>query len=272
MAANNDIFSNEWCDLVFIGKNQMYGAYELRRNSARRHTKAMIIASVLFILAITGPGLLKSILPEKKEVDTTVRTLADIKLDQPKQENILKEVPPPPPPMRNTIKFTPPVIKPDEMVAEEDEPKMQKEVVEQKAAIGTVNFDKGTDDVSAPVATTKEQTEIVQEEEKPFVHVEQMPEFPGGMTEMNKFILKNLQYPVIASEMGVQGTVILQFVVGRDGKIGSIKVMRGIGSGCDEEAIRVLQKMPAWNPGRQGGKPVQVYFTLPIRFLLNKGN
>ena len=222
MAANNDIFSNDWCDLVFIGKNQMYGAYELRRNSERRHFRALIIATILFILAVTGPGLLKSILPERHEADTTVRTLSQLELDKPKeQENILKEIPPPPPPpVRNTIQFTPPVIKPDDKVNEEDEPKMQKEVVEAKAAVGAVDFNKGTDDISAPIA--KETKEIVQDEEKPFVHVEQMPEFPGGQTEMMKFIKSNLNYPVIASEMGVQGTVIIQFVVGRDGKIGSV--------------------------------------------------
>jgi periplasmic protein TonB len=268
MAANNDIFSNEWCDLIFIGKNQDYGAYELRRNSVRRHFRALLIATILFVLAITGPGLLKSILPAKHESDTTVRTLTDIQLDKPKeQENIIKDIPPPPP-VRNTIKFTPPVIKPDEMVAEEDEPKMQKEVVEQKAAIGAVDFDKGTNDIDAPIA--KKEQEIVQADEKPFINVEQMPEYPGGTKEMMKFITNNLKYPVIASEMGVQGNVIVQFVVGRDGKIGSIKVLRGIGSGCDEEAIRVLQKMPAWNPGRQGGKPVLVFFTLPFRFVLSK--
>jgi len=270
MAANNDIFSNEWCDLVFIGKNQVYGAYELRRNSARRHFKALVIATILFILAVTGPGLLKSILPAKKEVDTTVRTLSQLELDKPKQqEDILKNIPPPPPVERNTIKFTPPVIKPDEMVNEEDEPKMQKEVVEAKTAIGAVNFDKGTDDVTAPIAKVNKQ--IVEDvEEKPFVNVEQMPEYPGGQREMQKFIAANLKYPVVATEMGVQGTVTIQFVVGRDGKIGNIKVIRGIGSGCDEEAIRVLQKMPAWSPGRQGGKPVLVYYTLPFKFVLTK--
>lgn len=269
MAANNDIFSNEWCDLVFIGKNQMYGAYELRRNSDRRHFRALLIATIVFILAVTGPGLLKSILPERHEADTQVRTLSQLEIDKPKEpENLLKEIPPPPPPVRNTIQFTPPVIKPDEMVAEEDEPKMQKEVVEAKAAVGAVDFNKGTDDISAPIA--KENKQIVEDVDKPFVNVEQMPEFPGGPKEMMKFINNNLHYPVIASEMGVSGTVIVQFVVGRDGKIGSIKVVRGIGSGCDEEAIRVLEKMPAWNPGRQGGKAVLVYFTLPFRFVLNK--
>jgi protein TonB len=266
MAANNDIFSNEWCDLIFEAKNQLYGAYDLRRRSAKRHATALIIASILFILAITGPGLIKSILPERKEVDTSVRKLTEIKIDQPK-ENILKEIPPPPPPVRNTIKFTPPVIKPDEMVSEEEEPKMQKEVVEEKAAIGTVNFDKGTDDVAAPIANNN--SKITEEEEKPFAVDEQMPQFPGGEAEMMKFIHSTLKYPVIAQEMGVSGTVIVQFVVGRDGKISRIKVMRGIGSGCDEEAIRVLEKMPTWNPGKQGGKPVMVSYTVPFKFVLN---
>jgi len=266
MAANNNIFSDEWCDLIFETKNKLYGAYDLRRQSDKRHFRALIIASVFFILAISGPGLIRSILPERKEVDTTVRKLTEIQIDKPK-ENILKEIPPPPPPVRNTIKFTPPVIKPDEQVNEADEPKMQKEVVEEKAAIGTVNFDKGTDDVAAPIA--KKNTEITEEVEQPFVVVEQMPQFPGGEKEMMKFIHDNLKYPVIAQEMGVSGTVIVNFVVGRDGKISRIKVMRGIGSGCDEEAIRVLEKMPAWSPGKQGGKPVLVSYTVPFKFVLN---
>lgn len=266
MAAKLDIFSNEWCDLIFEAKNQIYGAYDHRRRSARRHTTALIIACVLFLLAITGPSLIRSILPARKEVDTTVRKLTEIKIEKPK-ENILKEIPPPPPPVRNTIKFTPPVIKPDEQVNEADEPKLIKEVVEDKAAIGTVNFDKGTDDVAAPIA--KKNVEITEEVEQPFVVVEQMPQFPGGEKEMMKFIHDNLKYPVIAQEMGVSGTVIVNFVVGRDGKISRIKVMRGIGSGCDEEAVRVLEKMPPWSPGKQGGKPVLVSYTIPIKFVLN---
>ena len=266
MAANNDIFSNEWCDLIFEAKNQVYGAYELRKRSTNRHFRALMIASILFILAILGPGLIKSILPERKETDTSVRKLTEIKIEKPK-EDIRKEIPPPPPPVRNTIKFTPPVIKPDEQVAEEDEPKMVKEIVDEKAAVGTVNFDKGTYDIAAPIA--KKNSEITEETEAPFAVVEQMPEFPGGEKEMMKFIKANLKYPVIAQEMGVSGTVIINFVVGRDGKISRIKVMRGIGSGCDEEAVRVLEKMPSWNPGRQGGKPVLVSYTVPFKFLLN---
>lgn len=151
MGSNYDIFSNEWCDLVFEGKNQAYGAYAHRKNSTRRHFQDLIFACLLIIFAATGPSLLRQILPKKIEKELRVRTISEINLEKPKENNILKELPPPPPPLaRNTIKFTPPVIKPDELVNEEDEPKMQREVVEEKAAISTVNFNKGTDDVTAP--------------------------------------------------------------------------------------------------------------------------
>jgi TonB family protein len=105
-----------------------------------------------------------------------------------------------------------------------------------------------------------------------YAQVEQMPQFPGGEKEMIKFIRDNLKYPVKAMEMGVSGTVIVNFVVGRDGTISRIKVMRGIGSGCDEEAIRVLEKMPAWSPGKQGGKAEPVSYIIPVKFVLGSGN
>jgi periplasmic protein TonB len=265
MAANNNIFSDEWCNLVFEGKNQDYGAYEHRKKSAIRHFWALVISVIIFVLSCLTPGILRQILPKQIEKDVSVRTFSGIKIDKPK-ENILKEIPPPPP-MRNTIKFTPPVIKPDEAVSEEDEPKMQKEIVGQKAAISTADFNKGTDDVAAPIV--KENSQITEESDKPFLVVEQMPQFPGGEKEMMKFIAENLKYPAKAQEAGVMGKVIVNFVVGRDGKITQIKVVRGIGSGCDEEAIRVLQKMPLWTPGQMGGKAVPVYFTFPITFRLN---
>ncbi len=264
-----DIFSIEWCDLVFEGKNQSYGAYELRKNSPRRHFIALITACLLVIFAAALPSMIRSIIPKKKEVEVRIRSLTDIKLEKPKENNILKEVPPPPPQqVRNTIKFTPPVIRPDEQVSEEDEPKMQKEVVEEKAAIGAVNYDKGTDDISAPIAVAAEHAKISEDAEAPFVIVEQMPQFPGGEKEMMNFIKTNLHYPVLAQEMGVSGTVIINFVIDKNGSISNISLTRGIGSGCDEEAIRVLKLMPKWTPGRQGGKTVRVSYNLPFRFIL----
>ena len=266
MAANNDIFSNEWCELVFDAKNHEYGAYELRRNSSKRHFRALVIASIVFVFLVSSPVWLKQILPKTVEKDVSVRTLADIKIEKPKEDEILKEVPPPPPPMRNTIKFIPPVIKPDEMVTDEEQPVLVKEVIESKQAVSNVTFDKGTDDLAAPVAT--QNTKITEETDVPFVIVEQMPQFPGGEKEMMKFIKNNLRYPTVATEMGISGTVIVNFVVDKDGKITRIKVVRGIGGGCDEEAVRVLSKMPAWSPGKQGGRAVLVSYTVPFKFML----
>ncbi|HEY3388737.1 MAG TPA: TonB family protein [Prolixibacteraceae bacterium] len=266
MAANNNIFSNAWCELVFAAKNHEYGAYELRKNSSRRHLRALIIASVVFVFIVSTPILLRQIMPKTVEKDVSVRTLSDIKIDKPKEDEIVREIPPPPP-VRNTIKFIPPVIKPDEMVADEEQPVTQKEVIETKAAVSNVVFDKGTDDVAAPVATVNNQ--ITEEADLPFFSVEQMPQFPGGELEMIKFIRNNLRYPPLAMEMNVSGTVLVNFVIDRDGKITRIKVIRGIGKGCDEEAVRVLSKMPDWSPGKQGGRAVLVSYTLPFKFMLN---
>ena len=269
MAANNDIFSNEWCELVFEAKNHEYGAFELRKNSSKRHVRALLIASVLFVLVVSAPSLIKQIFPKTVEKDVTVRVLSKIELDKPKENTFLKELPPPPPPLlRNTVKFTPPVIKPDEMVQDEEQPISQKEAVATKSAISNVTYDKGTDDIAAPVATTTTKTEITEEAEKPFVIVEQMPQFPGGEREMMKFIKNNLRYPSTAIEMGISGTVTVNFVVGKDGRITRIHVIRGIGGGCDEEAVRILEKMPPWSPGKQGGIAVMVTYTVPFKFVL----
>lgn len=102
-----------------------------------------------------------------------------------------------------------------------------------------------------------------------FTKVEIMPEFPGGQSRMFSFIGKTVRYPEIARENNVQGKVYIQFVVNKDGSIDEAKVLRGIGYGCDEEALRAVNKMPNWNPGEQKGKPVKVKFVLPVSFRLN---
>lgn len=107
------------------------------------------------------------------------------------------------------------------------------------------------------------------QEEKPFVVVEQMPQFPGGENVMREFIKKELKYPENAMKMGIEGVVIVNFVIGSDGKLSRIKVVHKIGSGCDAEAVRILNLMPNWIPGKQGGKAVAVSYTVPIKFSLN---
>jgi protein TonB len=268
MAGKINIFNPDWVDMIFEGKNQDYGAYVLRKGSSKRHLKALIIASCLFLTIIFGPILIKTIIPERKEQDLTVRMLSNINLDKPTEaDNIVKEVAPPPPAVRNTIRFTPPVIAPDEEVSDQaEEPKMQNEVLDSKAAVGTVDFDKGTDDVEAPVAT--ETNIVTEEEEAPFVIVEQMPEFPGGEKALLSYLSKSIKYPAIARENGIQGTVYVRFVIGKSGKVSKAEIVRGVDASLDEEAIRVINTMPNWSPGRQGGKEVPVSYTIPIRFEL----
>jgi protein TonB len=272
MAQKVNIFHEQWCEIVFENRNKEYGAFILRKLSNIRHVIALAIATVFFLLGTTAPVIIKKIVPERKEKDVSVRMLSDIKLDKPKEkvDEMMKELPPPPPPLKNVIKFTAPVIKADEEVADEEEPKTQQEVVDSKAAIGNIDFDKGTDDPSAmmPDEMPVEDQEIVGQGQI-FQMVEQMPEFPGGEKEMLAYLYANLKYPQMARESGIQGTVFVNFVVERDGSVSNVKVLRGVGGGCDEEAIRVISGMPKWNPGKQNGKPVRVYFMIPLKFELH---
>lgn len=101
-----------------------------------------------------------------------------------------------------------------------------------------------------------------------FVVVEQMPEFPGGADSMEKFIAANLVYPAKAKEMNLQGAVLVEFIVDTSGRVSNVRVIKGIGSGCDQEARRVVRMMPKWSPGKQKGEPVRVAYKLIIRFQL----
>jgi periplasmic protein TonB len=108
-----------------------------------------------------------------------------------------------------------------------------------------------------------------EEEVQIFTVVESMPSFPGGEAARIEYLNNNIKYPQMARESGIQGRVFVTFVVERDGSVTDVKVLRGIGGGCDEEAVRVIQNMPKWEPGKQRGKPVRVQFNMPILFKLN---
>lgn len=105
-----------------------------------------------------------------------------------------------------------------------------------------------------------------------FITVEVMPSFPGGIEARGKYLNDNIKYPDEAIKAGIQGTCYMNFVVETDGRITNVRVLRGIGGGCDEEAIRVIQDMPEWEPGLQRGKPVRVQYNMPIKFTLTDDN
>ncbi|MCD8296723.1 MAG: energy transducer TonB, partial [Prevotella sp.] len=137
--------------------------------------------------------------------------------------------------------------------------------------IGAFNVE-GNDDVGGEILKAKEeiaQPEPPKEEEtKVFDVVEEMPSFPGGQGALMEYLQKNIKYPVVAAENGIEGRVIVRFVVSKDGSISNVTVVRSVDSALDKEAIRVVESMPKWIPGKQNGASVNVNFTLPVTFKL----
>jgi protein TonB len=168
-----------------------------------------------------------------------------------------------------------PVVKKDEEVVEEVPPPTQEEMKDIEVSTKTQEGkEDGVPDGLGDAPIDEPAPEVVQEEEKPkvtqevFKVVEQMPSFPDGQAALLRYLAQNIEYPTIAKENGVEGMVVVQFVVERDGSIAGATVVKGIGAGCDEEALRVVRGMPKWQPGKQRGQPVRVQFNLPIRFKL----
>lgn len=264
--AKINLQDTQWCDLVFEDRNKAYGAYELRKIYGRNAMLGIILAIVLFSLAVSSPLIIRLIsdaLPDENLVKVTdVQTLAE---PPPIDE---KQPPPPPveppPPLKSTIKFTPPVILPDEKVPDEPPP-TQEDLKETDASTKT---QEGSDEGVDLSLLEGEGKEPVEDVDQVFLSVEEMPEFPGGDEALFAFIQKNVQYPAIARENAVTGTVFIDFVVNKEGNVTSVKVRRGIGAGCDEEAIRVIKLLPKYKPGRQNGRAQQVQFTVPIKFNL----
>ena len=260
--AKLDLASSEWCQMIFEGKNQAYGAYKMRANSTKRHNLAMLAVLVIALIGFTIPTLVKLATPKQKEVMTEVTTLSKLAEPEIKQEEMkrVEPVAPPPPALKSSIKFTAPVIKKDEEVHEDNEIKV---------AISIADV-KGNDEANGKdIADLKQVvTQAEPEPEKVFDMVEQMPTFPGGQQELMSYLGKNIKYPTIAQENGTQGRVIIQFVVERDGSITDVRVARGVDPYLDKEAVRVVKSMPKWIPGKQNGKAVRVKFTVPVMFRL----
>ncbi len=270
-----NIFSDAWVDMIFEGRNQDYGAYLLRKLSSKHHRWALTATLILALAAFTLPALIKTVMPERREAVVDVNALANIALekakakaiDQPKieiEQQIVQKI-------KSTIKFTAPVIKADAEVKDEDIMKTQEVVTDSKLSVSAADVQGNSSDADAKDISDLQnvQTDVTDDVyEKPFTIVEQMPEFPGGTESMMRYIATNIKYPAMARESGISGIVFVSFVVNKKGEITEVKILRGIGGGCDEEAIRVVKSMPSWIPGKQNGKAVPVQFNLPIKFTL----
>ncbi len=284
MAKDVDLSSKEWRDLIFEGKNKEFGAYELRRTSDSRHNRAVlwtIIGLIVVLIAFYIYGIYNDYKMEQREKELQAQiemaemdALADDEPEEEEEEEIQERVEEQKPEalpeeILNTMKATEIAIAPDEEVVEEI--KSQDELKESTTAIGSTNFDQGTDDINV-VREYKE--EIIVEEKKEvddnqvFQSVEQMPQFPGGDAALMKWIGEHIKYPTMAMENNIQGRVTVSFVVTKNGSIGEVKVLRSRDPDLDKEAVRVVKSLPNFIPGKMNGQPVNVWYTLPVNFRL----
>ncbi len=280
--AKIDLYDPKWVEMVFAGKNKEYGAYQLRKGTSGRNIKALLI--LVIAAALVGGFLAWKVIEQKQaeEQQAYMEAMEIAKLQQQAKKEEKKKEPVKPkiepkkeiPVARETQKFTAPVIKKDELVKEENQVK-QMDKLDEKVAVGTENKE-GTKDrlaeavrsdiaVAAPPPPPAPKPEV---SNKVFDVVEEMPHFPGGPAALQAFLSSNTKYPVVAQENGVQGRVIVSFVVERDGSITDVKVVRSVDPSLDREATRVVKSMPRWSPGKQNGSAVRVKYTVPVVFRL----
>jgi periplasmic protein TonB len=259
----NNVTLDERSNLVFEGRNQSYGAFELRTNYNKRVTY-IIGGMILFSLALMG--VKKFADRPKEEVQEEVLKVEQIDLTPPPplEEQPPPPPPPPPPPMVEMVKFVPPVIKDD--AVEEEPQKLQEEVKETN--VGTKDQE-GEKDIVAPPTEVAGPAEPTAPEI--FTIVEENAEFPGGLAEMARFIQKNMVFPAMAREAGISGKCFLKFVVNENGEISNVEVLKGVPGcqECDREAMRVVKSMPKWKPAKMTGRAVKCYFNLPINFKIS---
>ena len=281
--AKIDLYDPKWVDMVFAGKNKEYGAYQLRKGTSGRNIKALLI--LVIAAALVGGFLAWKVIEQKQaeEQQAYMEAMELAKLQQQAKKEEKKKEPVKPkvemkkeiPVARETQKFTAPVIKKDELVKEENQVK-QMDQLDAKVAVGTKdeegvkdrNIEAVRSDIAVATPPPPPPAPKPEVSNKVFDVVEEMPSFPGGQGALMSFLNSNIKYPVVAQENGVQGRVIVGFVVERDGSITDVKVMRSVDPSLDREAQRVVKAMPRWKPGKQNGSAVRVKYTVPVVFRL----
>lgn len=278
--AKIDLYDPKWVDMVFAGKNQEYGAYQLRKGTSKRNITALLI--LLIAAGLIGGALAYKVHMQKldEERQAYMEQLELSKLQEQakkekKEEPVIKAKIEPKKiveQVRETQKFTAPEIKKDELVNEDNQVKDQADL-DEKVAVGTKDQEGTKDRTDVAIrndiaVNTNESEEKKEVANKVFEVVEQMPSFPGGNEALMKFLRENVKYPVVAQENGVQGRVVVSFVVERDGSITDVKVVRSVDPSLDKEAARVVKSMPRWIPGKQNGATVRVKYNVPVSFRL----
>lgn len=270
----NKILSADILDIIFEGRNKEYGAYELRKTYNKRLTIALVATASLIALLFLGYILANTINANRKQAVV----VQDMQLEDLKTEEKKNEPPPPPPPKPpeppkvEMAKFTPPKIVKDEEVKEDEKPPEIEKLEDTK--IGTVNQEGIKDEgIVAPPASDdgKGVVEAPKKDEedydKTFTKVEIESEYPGGTSSWQRYLNKSLKYPQEAIDNEVQGTVVVQFIVDKEGNVSDVEAVSGPEE-LRDEAVRVIKKSGKWTPAVQNGRQVKSYKKQPIVFRL----
>ena len=276
-----DLKSKEWCELVFEGRNKAYGAYDLRAKSGRRHLYAIIDIIIGIIVIGIAIGLFLAAQEAIKNSfaveEDLVTELSELKKEEVKKEEKKVEIPQEQKQeiqkvaVKASIAFTVPEIV--DQVDESKKLKNQDELNRSNISIASQDYEGDSKDGINIDDLRDNQTQggtsaPVEEEAKVYNVVEQMPSFPGGEAALLKCVNTHIKYPAIAQEQEISGVVVLRFVVKEDGSVGEVIVQKSLEKHCDEEAVRVVKSLPRFIPGKQQGKAVRVWYTLPVRYVI----
>lgn len=273
--ANIDMLSKNWNDILFEGRNQSYGAYKLRANTGKRNLYALLSLLIIFAaigLAVLTAGIIEQVAAELgndqamelQNVQEQEEEEEEVFQEEQKQDDTPVETVTE---MASSIQFTVPEI--TDTPAEDKELIAQQKAQEAKAKMGEFNF-QGNDETSTNIKSDQKQLGAVasggggEGEAKVFSYVEQMPVFPGGEAALQRYIMDHFKYPQASLEEGTQGKVMARFVVNENGSVGEVQILKGLDSYIDKEVKRVISALPRFTPGRQQGKPVKVWYTIPV--------
>lgn len=272
----NKILNADVLDIIFDGRNKAYGAYELRKTYSKRMTVALAATATLLVLFFVGTVLASSFNNKDKKTEMVVQ---DVELEAIKQEEPKVEPPPPPPPPPpveppkvEMAKFTPPKIVKDEEVKEDEKPPEVEKLEETK--IGTINQEGIKDEgiVAPPVSdegkgVVEAPKKVEEDWDKTFTKVEIESSYPGGAGAWQRYLNKSLRYPQEAIDNEIQGTVVVQFIVDKEGNVSDVQAISGPNE-LRDEAARVIKKSGKWTPAVQNGRQVKSYKKQPITFRL----
>ena len=266
---NTTVYSDKWSDIIFDGRNKMYGAYVLRKNADTNTIKGLLIASAILFSMVALPAIANWLMQQTSDNamdrSTTVTLIDKPEFEIPKQPEI--EMPKSGGPKQANNMIVNPIV------TDRDDDEKDKGNLDDLKSNNDVTFvSGGSDTTGGDGGLGGNNYNVIPEDTATYLSggIEFMPEFPGGEEAMLNYIARNTNYPREFVENGIDGIVYLQFIVNKQGKVSDVSVLRGIKASkkFENEAMRVVASMPEWKPGKQNGHNVNVLYMLPIRFVL----